>query len=1537
MIGTTPTADTVATRVATNARQRPGAVAVLCDDDVLTYRDLDRLSDRLAQRLRRLGAGQESRVGVWLPPGVGLAVALLGVVKAGAAYVPLDHRRSAGQLRQVVEESGLRWVIGPPSDSPEWTVRIVQLPDHAILPTDDLGPGPGADNALCVTSVPGPAGIDRFLVTEHRSLTRLLHLAERRADAGRSLRCFPAVAWVGAELFTAWWSGGCAALAGDPAVLGGLVGTHGIEMVTAPAPVFADWARREPAALATVPDIVVVGDRSQLPELAGALPDHTVVVPWGLPEAPVATALRPAGGTELPAGRIGAPVAGSRAYVLDANLRPVPIKVPGDLYLGGTALARGYAGRPELTAAEFLPDPHAGVPGARMYRTSRRARWWPDGTLELLDAGSVPVMARDGGADRVGPRDDLERQVLEIWQEVLGRTGLGVHDDFFTSGGTMPGYARMLAHVDRVLGVELPLRLAATHRTPARLAAAVVESRPALVAQPPDQPLALSFAQERMWFMDQLQSETGVYMVPGVWRLSGRLDTDALERAFRTILRRHTVLRSRIRETADGLTLVVDPEDRIPFELVDLSGEPDVERAARARVETEAARAFGADDPMSRVLLLRLGPDDHVLQVVVHHATFDGNSDPLLAAELSEAYTAYVDGREPRLPELTVQYSDYAAWQRTILSGRWATELADHWRKTLDGAPPALELPGDHVRPPVPSNRGRALPFTVPSELVARLRELARARDTDMYTVALAAYQLLLGRYAATRDVVVGTPADARQMPELEPLIGPLVNALPLRTRIDDDLRFVDFLDRVRDVARDAFAHQDLPFARLVEELSPSRDLSRNPIFQAWFQLMRRVEDDRPALPGIQVADFLDPEPTVQFDLVLHLLDRGGTMSGVLVAARDLFEEPTMRRLVEHYTNVLVAITERPESPLSELDVIGPAERDQLLHGWNGASATENPQWTVTRRFDCHVRDTPDAPALVCGDIRLTYRELDRRAEQLAAGLRARGIGIGALVAVCLPRELDLPVALLAVARSGAGYVGLEPTDPPGRLREMVRESGAVAVLTDSSVATDDWPVPSVTLTELARAGRAATAAPLPVAGADDVLYVLFTSGATGRPKGVVMSHGPTARLMAWAGRRYRSCPVALAYFPVTSDVFSYELWSTWWTGGCVVLATETERFDVAVLADRIAEHGVTTLLLPGAMLDTLAAVRLDHLGSVTEVITTGDRLRITEPIRQWAEQGIRLDNQWGSTEVNVVTAGRLERVDRPWPTMPGIGSPVSGGRIYVLDEHLRPAPVGVPGDLYVGGTQLAHGYLGRPDLTASAFLPDPYAATAGTRMYATGDRGRWLEDGTLRFLGRADLQVKVHGYRVEPGEIEAVLAEHPDIARAAVVARSTDLGVRLAAYLLAAPGHATPATPALREWLAHRLPDHMMPAALTWLDTLPTTGTGKIDRRALPEIDFEAAERTPARDEVDQTIIDIWQEALGRTDVGISNNFFDLGGHSLLIPQVIYRMNKEFGVDLPLRTLFRVQTVMELADEINAGQGFASEGSHGGLAASRA
>ncbi|GGS14603.1 hypothetical protein GCM10010252_62600 [Streptomyces aureoverticillatus] len=1617
----------------------PDATALVWGEERLSYWELNSRANQLAWQLKDAGVGPETMVGLLLPRGTELVAALLGVLKAGAAYLPLDPQTPQERLAFMLGDAGARRAVVAPGlvDRLPDGVTAVEPPAPDGRPRTDPPRSGATDHLVYVIYTSGSTGRPKGVAMTHRPLLNMVRWQRDRARVAGPTLQFSAINFDISfqELFSTWLDGGTVVLVTederrDPDRLLDTMLRTGTRRLFCP-PMVLEQIAQAASGRETLPpllDIHPAGDQlhltRELTDLIDRLPDARLDNHYGPTEAHVITAHLLEGDpldwpTDPP---VGSPIANTRVHLLDERMRPVPAGIPGELYVGGACLARGYLNRPDLTAVRFIPDPFAGTPGARLYRTGDLARRNHDGTLQFLgraddqlkirgyriepgeiaallgehpdvaeaavvptelvrgdlrlaayvapaagaevdgaalrsylegllpdymvpsyvvtlpklpltgpgklDRKALPLPDRESGVAEsyAAPRDEREAAMARIWAEATGLERVGVHDDFFDLGGHSLLATRVTARVSKVFGVDLPLRAIFSHRTVARLTAAlggaVPFARSAPTRRPADEQPQLSFAQKRLWFLDRLQPHSVAYVMPDTtYRIRGPLDLPALERALRTVLDRHAVLRSHYEnaaadDSADGTPRVayMDSADLV-VEHLDLSGTDDPLRGALEFTERSAHTPFDlARGPLIRPTVLRLGEDDHVLQVTVHHSVFDGVSIQLFEEELAHAYRAATTGGGPAPAPLPVDYADFAAWQRRTLTDEVAAEHAAYWRQKLGGAPPTLELPTDLPRPLQPSYGAGIIRFDLPEEVVTRLRAIAGAREATLFMVTAAAYQLLLGRWAGTDDVVIGCPAAGRDRPELERLIGLFVNSLPLRTDLSGAPAFGELLDRVRETTLDAFAHQELPFERLVEELAPPRDIGRNPIVQAWFDLF--TPGCRLRVEGADAERIVPEGGTTRFDLELRLAEEdSGGLSGELVYATDLFERSTMEVFAEHYAALVARVAEAPDRPAGELVDLAPAERRRLLTDFNDSALTGvDPDATVVGRFEEQARRAPDAPALIAEGTRWTYRELDERADRLAAALRARGIGLESRVAVCLPRTADLPLTLLAVAKAGAVCVALDPDHPAQRLRLLAEDSGAALVVTTRT--TDvDWPVPVSTPADLdAQADAADPDAPADDArraGPENALYVVYTSGSTGRPKGVVMDHGPTARLMHWAARRYAPAPVALQYFPVTSDVCAYEVWSTWWTGGTLVLADERDRYDTGRLAALVETHKVTTALLPGTVLNELAARHRERLGTLTEVVTTGDRLVVTDAIRAL---GVRLDNQWGSTEVNVVTAGRLTPPTDDWPTLPGIGAPVSEARIYVLDDRLRPVPTRVPGDLYVAGPPLARGYLGRPDLTAEFFLPDPFAAGPGARMYRTGDRGRWRADGTLEFLGRADFQLKVHGYRVEPGEIETVLESHPAVSRAAVTALTDGPDTRLVAHL-ETPGVDTDA---LLDWLGERLPAHMTPQDFVALPVLPTTATGKIDRGALPRPERTATDGAPRHD-VDERIADVWEEVLGHRDFGIHDDFFALGGHSLLCVDVLHRVGRIFGVELPLRVMFTHRTVARLANAVTA------------------
>ncbi|MFF0482998.1 amino acid adenylation domain-containing protein [Streptomyces sp. NPDC004435] len=1034
----------------------------------------------------------------------------------------------------------------------------------------------------------------------------------------------------------------------------------------------------------------------------------------------------------------------------------------------------------------------------------------------------------------------------------------------------------------------------------------------------PGTPVPLSFAQERLWFMEQFAPGTSAYNIPVVRRLRGPLDAGALRAALDGSVARHETLRSRYPATEDGRPLlVVDPPGPAAFTLVEAADEAGAERI----VDEAAAVPFDLEEgPLFRSLLVRLADDDHVLLLLVHHSVSDGWSSEVLLGEVLRSYAARVAGAPDPLPELAVQYGDFALWQRERLSGeRLAAELA-HWGRELGGVEP-LELAFSRPRPPRQTFEGAGYAFSVDRPLLDRLTALGDRHDATPHMVLLAAFQILLSRYGGRRDFAVGSPVAGRPEPELEPLVGMFVNVLALPARLEGDPSFAELVRRTRETCLDAYAHQELPFAQLVSELNVPRDVSRPPVFQAVLAVQNyAVQRDDTALElPLEVEPFGVRASGTRFDLELFLQEWPEGLYGSFNYNTDLFAEEDVAVLAAHLGRLLDAVAAAPDVPLSGLDALTDEERAFETERFND-TAVDRPATTLTALFAEQAARTPDAVAVAVEDRpALTYRALDALADRIAARLAAEGVGPGDLVAVSAERSPELVAGLLGVLRSGAAYTPLEPDYPAERLAFLLADSDAPVLLTQRGLATPDGCAARVLLlddpAEWPRA-RTVPAGPRP----DDTAYLIYTSGSTGRPKGVPTTHRAIANRIRWMQEAYRIGPED-AVLQKTPTGFDVSVWEFFWpltAGARIVLAKPGGQKDSGYLRDLIVSAGVTVAHFVPAMLTTfLTEEGVERCTGLRRVVCSGEALP-PDAARELISRlpGLALANLYGPTEAAVdVSAWECAG---PMETVP-IGLPIDNTRLYVLDERLRPVPPGAPGELHIGGTAVALGYHRRPGLTATRFVPDPYGPP-GSRLYRTGDLARRRPDGTLEHLGRIDQQIKLRGLRIEPGETEAALRAQPGIADAAVVLREDRPGdKRLVGYLVAAPGADEPDPSALRATLRRSLPDHQVPTAFTVVPALPLTPNGKLDRRALPvPTVHRAAGAAEPETPAELVLAEIWAEVLGLPRVGADENFFDLGGHSLLATQVVAKARRrltEAGArPISVMDLFTHRTVRELA-----------------------
>ncbi|MBO9553562.1 amino acid adenylation domain-containing protein [Cellulomonas sp.] len=1028
----------------------------------------------------------------------------------------------------------------------------------------------------------------------------------------------------------------------------------------------------------------------------------------------------------------------------------------------------------------------------------------------------------------------------------------------------------------------------------------------------------LSFAQARLWFLDRLHPGNVFYTIDVALRLDFSVDPVLLQRCVDEVVARHEALRTTFETRQDEPVQVVHAALPVRVALVDVGDAPDPQAAAVGVATAQARTPFDLrTGPLMRVTLVRLAPARWVLAVAVHHIVADGWSMRVLFAEIAALYSAHARRQEPALVDLTVQYPDYAVWQRDRLGTHLDGQL-DYWTQQL-AALPVLDLPTDRPRPPVQTFTGATTTFTLPAPAVAALRSLTTAAGATPFMGLLTVFGALLGRYAGTDDVVIGAPIAGRTRVELEPLIGFFVNTLVLRLDLSGDPTFSEALARTRRTALDAYAHQDVPFEKLVETLKPPRDLSRNPLASVAFHLFSDPHQQHAAPAGGPTPDTLQVERgTAVFDLVVTTWDDDGTISGRIEFNTDLFDAATVDRLIAHLSTLLTEATTHPDRPLSRLDLRTAAERVQL-RAWND-TATALPTTPVEALLSAHAATTPDATALVTDGETWTYRRLEERTNRLAHHLRGLGVGPGTLVGVCAERSPHLPAAVLAILKAGGAYLPLDPTYPPDRLRDILDDARPALVLADAP-AVPPTDVPTLDLATIDLDTHPDTP-PEQTATDDDLAYVIYTSGSTGRPKGVEIPRRGLTNRIAWMQDAYRLTP-ADRVLHKTSIGFDVSVWELVWptaAGAAMVLAAPGRGADPAYLVDLVRRTGVTTVhFVPSVLQRFLEHRDVASARSLRRVVCSGEALGAGLAQRLLATLDVELDNLYGPTEASIdVTAWRVTRQDTH--VVP-LGRPIANVRCHVLDEHLEETPVGVPGQLALAGVCLARGYVGRPDLTAERFVEHPLGGAPDGRVYLTGDRARWTAAGVLEYLGRADEQVKVRGVRIELGEVVAAIDDLGVAEACAVDARpGADGQTTLVAYLVLRSGDELPSASDLRSRLAVRLPDAFLPTAVVGVPSLPLTRSGKLDRRALPDPDgaarpSSAGPSTPT----EERVLGIWQDVLHRPVIGVDDNFFDLGGHSLLATQVVARLQYDLGVDLPLVQLFESPTVAALARRVDA------------------
>ncbi len=1499
-----------------HAIKQPNATAIVCSDCTLSYGDLNARANQIANLLGRRGVCRGEVVAVCAGRSMESVVAQFGIMKAGAAFLPIDPEYPADRIAYMIDDSGARVVFvqqNVAESAAPARAEVICLDSSwteiAGETTSTLSAALDAEDLAYVIYTSGSTGKPKGVEVLHRGLRNVIANWCEMFDLGPGDRCShlagPAFDAIIVEIWPTLAAGGTLCIAQDEARLdpGHLLSWLAVQQINIaflPTPLAEAVLEQPLSESLQLRAVYAAGDRLHRPPRQ-LLPFrlYNLYGPTENTVCATGTVVEPSGSDLAPS--IGRPIANVQAYVLDRNLQPVPAGVPGELCLGGESLARGYRDRPDITAEKFIRNPFSSDPSSRLYRTGDLVRYLPDGNLDFLgrideqvkirgfriELGEIEavlashpavraaaVVAREdipgqkrlvayltysggqaptselvsylrkqlpeymvpaafvtmaalpltpnGKVDRkafpapegtiaageyVPPSNPTEELVANIWSEVLHASRVGRYDNFFELGGHSLLATQVASRLRQALGIELSLRAIFESPTIAALAARIEASRlkqegidaPPITAVDRTRALPLSFAQQRLWFLDQLEPNNPFYNIPLSMRLTGELNVDALEWALAEIARRHEVLRTTFTVRDGNPVQVIAPEMNFVLPVVDLSTNPTEQRETDAKrlAEEEARRPFNISrDPMFRAKLIRLNQQEHALVLVMHHIAGDGWSMGVFSREIAALYEARAQGKPSPLPQLSIQYADFAAWQRQWLHGDVLEKQLAYWKEQLAGAPSSLDLPTDRPRPAIETFRGAFVFGNLAKDLKESLAALSRKEGVTLFMTLLAGFQALLSRYTGREDVVVGSPIANRANHDIEDLIGFFVNSLALRTDLSGNPSFRELLKRVREVALGAYAHQHVPFEKLVEELQPERSLSHNPLFQVSFVLQNAPMPPL-SLAGLTITPMTATSRTAKFDLTVFLRETADSLVCALEYNTDLFDELTIQRMLGHFETLLRGAVANPDQKLTDLPLLAEQERNQLLVGWNQTSAN-CPRELVHEMFEAQVERTPDAVALIAGDEKLSYRELNNRSNQLAHYLRERGVGPESLVGVCMRRMTEVVVALLGVLKSGAAYVPMDPSYPKERLAFMLQDSGVRLLLTQASVQESlpdhdchtvcldaDWNQVAAHETNNLQSGGTP----------ENLVYVIYTSGSTGRPKGAMILHRGLTNYLAWCIKAYDvrpGAPVPL-HSSISFDLTVTALYAPLLCGATVELLPEEAGVEALTNALRNAHERSLVKITP-AHLDLIGKQLQpsEAANRVRSFIIGGENL-LTDTVRFWLDHApdTVLINEYGPTEtvvgccVHKANGNTLRSASVP------IGRPIANTQLYILDPQLQPVPIGIAGELYIGGMGLARGYLNRPELTAERFIPHPFTAEPGARLYKTGDLAHYRADGTIEYLGRIDDQVKVRGYRIELGEIEAVLNEHWGVRQNAVVAREDEPGNKqLVAYVVADPDY---------------------------------------------------------------------------------------------------------------------------------------------------
>ncbi|MDJ0741876.1 MAG: amino acid adenylation domain-containing protein [Xenococcaceae cyanobacterium MO_167.B27] len=1626
----------------------PDAIAVVYKDKKLTYRELNNRANQFAHYLQSLGVKPETLVGICIERSLEMVISLLGILKAGGAYLPLDPNYPQERLDYILKDSQIEILITKfhlhNSSFQCQSVICLDTDWHQIATysQENVVSEVKTNNLVYVIYTSGSTGKPKGVAIEHQSLVNFVQaaIAQYQITHSDTILQFASIGFDTAieEIYTCLTVGATLVLRTEEMLSSSAkflkqCQTWNITVLDLPTAYWHQLTNDLTTNKLSLPPslrLVIIGGEKALAykvalwqQYVGDYPE--LINTYGPTESTVVTTAykittNTATDIDIP---IGKPLANLECYILDRNLQLLPMGIPGELYITGKGLSRGYLNPPELTREKFINNPFN--TSSILYKTGDKALYLADGNIQFLGrvdnqvkirgfrvelgeieailltysliketvvistevnpgdlrlvAYYVPNQAHkveieeirnylssrlpeyaipsvfisldtlplttNGKIDRrnlpnpdftvrqtdknyIAPSTEIETQLAKIWTNVLKLDRISIEDNFFNNlGGHSLLAVQLVSRISQKLKIELSLNKIFEFPTIRELSQEIARlektNSEGIIPRAREDNLPLSFAQSRLWFLEQLEPGKSTYNIPFAFRILGALNITALNASLNQILQRHEVLRTSLIAVEGETQQVITPHIKIDIPVIDLSnyGEAKAETQAQQIVQEVARETFDITfTPLLKVKLIRLNKHQHWLVINIHHIAFDGWSKDIFYRELSALYSAYCNSDTPPLRPLPIQYADFAYWQRQYLQQDNIKYQFTYWRNKLAGDLPRLQLPTDYPRPKVISYKGAREIFEIDAELATQLKQLSQQQESTLFMTLLTAFKVLLHRYTNQTDIIVGSPIAGRNQPEIADLIGFFVNTLVLRSQVNPEENFTTLLNQVKQTALQAYEHQDIPFEKLVEELKPQRDSRYTPLFHVAFMLQNASETL--TLSDLEVTPLNLKQETAKFDLALYLEETTIGIKGRISYSTDLFKATTIQRMVSHFQILLQGIVTQPTQAIYQLPLLTEAEQQQILVNWN-QTQTNYPQKSINKLFEIQVTKNPDSIALVYNEQKLTYQQLNSKANQLGRYLQSVGIQSGDTVGICLERSCDSIISLLAILKTGGVYLPLDTTYPQERLNFMLSEPEVKVLLTNTSLShrfdnqfhnriciDRDWDKiaqqPDNNLDKEVKP--------------DDLAYIMYTSGSTGKPKGVCIKHRGVVRLVKNTNyAQFDSQQVFLQLAPISFDAATLEIWGSLLNGAKLILYPERTP-TLEKLAQIIQQHQVTFLWLTAALFHLVVDEHITALQPIKQLLAGGDVLSVPH-VQKVLENldNCQLINGYGPTENTTFTCCYpIHQLDENCTSIP-IGKPIANTQVYILDSYLQPVPIGIPGELYIAGDGLAQSYFNRPRFNQERFINNPYGPG---KLYKTGDLVRYLDNGNLEFIGRIDNQVKIRGFRLELGEIEAMLVKHPQIKDAIVLAKEAISGdKKLVAYLISNENN-QPSSKQLQEFLANNLPSYMIPRNYLFLKQFPLSPNGKVQRQALPTAKFNTTELAPEniapRNYLEAKLAQIWQQILNVPAISVKDDFFAIGGNSLLSIRLVSAVETAFKQKIPVSTFFQLSTIEQLAEAID-------------------